>query len=89
MENQKSNTNSKATILKVLSQAVKNFKTHFKKDPVALTINPYTKNLFDKEIVIFNKAEDNLKNTHFVVGGVKLEVIVNDDTKQTQLLELK
>ena len=89
MENQKSNTNSKVTILKVLSQAVKNFKTHFKKDPVALTINPYTKNLFDKEIIIFHKAEDNLKNTHFVVGGVKLEVIVNDDTKETQLLELK
>ena len=89
MENKKIDSKYKATILQVLSQAVKNFKTHFKKDPVALTINPYTKNLFDKEIVIFNKAEDNLKNTHFVVGGVKLEVIVNDDTKQTQLLELK
>lgn len=89
MENQISNNNSKVTILQVLSQAVKNFKTHFKREPIALTINPYTKNLFDNEILIFHKAESNLKNTHFLIGGVNLEVIVNDDAKETQSLELK
>jgi hypothetical protein len=84
-----------SNIVKVLQKAFANFKTHFNRDPVSITMNPFTYKILNEQVYIkaddiFEKpADSKFPELAIQIGSVIAEIIINhSDQSDKQSFEI-
>lgn len=75
-----------SNIVKVLQKAFANFKTHFNRDPVSVTVNPESFKTISEELVLL--APRGLGNYKIKIGDVTVEIIINKSESNKQSFEI-